>query len=98
MPKNFLRILLWRVSRWIGPVVQALDPRAEVLADIQRVRAGFCSRSEIVAQSGWRVEDIDAEIAADNARADALGNVYDSDPRRTTLQGQEQPAAAQEAE
>jgi len=84
------------VARWIGPVVQMLDQRAEVLADIQRVRAGFCSRSEIVAQAGWRVEDIDAEIAADNARADALGNVYDSDPRRTTLQGQEQPAAAQE--
>jgi lambda family phage portal protein len=86
------------VSRWIGPVVQMLDQRAEVLADIQRVRAGFCSRSEIVAQSGWRVEDVDAEIAADNARADRLGNVYDSDPRRTTLQGQEQPTAAPEAQ
>lgn len=86
------------VARWIGPVVQMLDQRAEVLADIQRVRAGFCSRSEIVAQAGWRVEDIDAEIAGDNARADRLGLVLDSDPRRTTLQGQgqEQPAAAQE--
>lgn len=78
------------VSRWIGPVVQMLDQRAEVLADIQRVRAGFCSRSEIVAQSGWRVEDVDAEIAADNRRADQLGNVYDSDPRKVTQQGQGQ--------
>jgi len=39
-----------------------------------------------------------AEIAQDNARADRLGNVYDSDPRHTTLQGQEQQAAEQEGQ
>mgnify|MGYP001190839970 FL=1 len=29
----------------------------------------------------WDAEDIDREIAADNQRADALGLVFDSDPR-----------------
>jgi lambda family phage portal protein len=76
--------------RWIAPVVQALDPRQEVQSDIARVRAGFMPRSEIVAREGWDSEVIDSEIASDNARADRLGNVYDSDPRKVTAQGQEQ--------
>jgi capsid protein len=71
-----------------------LDRRAETLATVSRIRAGLMSRSEAVAQAGWRVEDIDAEIAADNARADQLGLTLDSDPRKTTLQGQEQQGAA----
>lgn len=57
---------------------------------VAQVRAGFVSRSEMVARSGWDAEQIDAEIAADNARADRLGLVLDSDPRRTTVQGQSQ--------
>ena len=66
-----------------------------------KIRAGLTSRAEAVAKTGWRVEDIDAEIAADNARADQLGLVLDSDPRKVTLQGnaqtfpQEQPQNAQ---
>ena len=48
------------------------------------------SRSEAVSLTGWDAEQIDAEIAADNARADRLGNMYDSDARKTTQQGQEQ--------
>jgi lambda family phage portal protein len=79
--------------RWIGPVVQALDPRQEIQSDIARVRAGFLPRSEIIARDGWDAETIDSEIAADNARADRLGNVYDTDPRKVTVQGQEQQSA-----
>ena len=76
--------------RWIAPVVQALDPRQEVQSDIARVRAGFIPRSEIVARDGWDSEQIDTEIAADNARADRLGNTYDTDARKVSLQGQQQ--------
>lgn len=77
-------------ARWIAPAIEMLDPRADVLANVARVRAGFVSRSEIVAASGWRAEDIDAEIAADNGRADRLGLTLDSDGRRMTAQGQAQ--------
>jgi lambda family phage portal protein len=73
--------------RWIGPQLAMLDPKSEVAASLARVRAGFVSRSEVVSASGWSVEDIDTEIAADNARADSLGLVLDTDPRRVTLQG-----------
>lgn len=77
-------------ARWIGPTIEMLDPRMETAAQVQRVRAGFTSRSEVVSASGWRVEDVDEELARDNARADGLGLVLDTDPRKVTQQGQEQ--------
>jgi lambda family phage portal protein len=77
--------------RWVAPEIEMLDRRAEVLTDLLRVRAGFASRSEIIGRTGWRAEDVDSEIAADNARADALGLVFDSDARRRTQQGQNVP-------
>jgi len=40
------------------------------------------SRSEAISAFGYDAEDVDAEIAADNRRADALGLVFDSDPRQ----------------
>ena len=45
------------------------------------IRAGLLSRSEAISAFGYDAEDIDREIAADNARADGLGLVFDSDPR-----------------
>ena len=43
------------------------------------------------ASRGIDVEELDADMAADNARADALGLVLDSDPRRTNLRGSAPP-------
>lgn len=78
------------LPRFIGPVLESLDPKAETAATVARIRAGLMSRAEAVSRSGWNVQQIDSEIAADNARADALGLKLDSDPRATTLQGQGQ--------
>jgi capsid protein len=50
------------------------------------------SRSEAVSQTGLDAEQLEREIAAENARADALGLIFDSDPRRTSAQGQQQPS------
>jgi len=82
--------------RWIAPTIEMLDPRAEALATVAEIRAGLTSRSESISKRGWRAEEIDAEIAADNARADRLGLTLDSDPRRVTAQGQEQPSQTQQ--
>jgi len=84
------------VRRWVAPEVEMLDRRAEVLTDLLRVRAGFASRSEIIGRTGWRAEDVDAEIASDNGRADSLGLTFDSDPRKTTQQGQATPTATEQ--
>ena len=83
--------------RWVAPPVEMLDAAAEVKAVVERVRAGFMSRSEAITQTSMDAEQLEAEIAAENRRADALGLVFDSDPRRTTAQGQEQPTAVDDA-
>jgi len=80
--------------RWIAPLPEMLDAGAEVRAIIQRIRAGLMSRSEAVSLTGLDAEMLDSEIAADNLRADQLGNVYDSDPRKVTQQGQANDTAA----
>jgi capsid protein len=67
----------------------------EVQTDILRVRAGFASRREIVEASGWNVDDVDREIAEDQARARGLGLTLDVDPERTQ-QGQTQPTLQEE--
>jgi len=56
------------------------------------------SRSEAISAFGYDAEDVDAEIAADNRRADGLGLVFDSDPRKgaagsTTAQAKPKPDA-----
>jgi capsid protein len=82
-------------ARWIGPQISMLDEKSETAAVIAKIRAGLMSRCEAVSAMGWSAEDIDAEIAADNQRADSLGLVLDSDPRKTTVQGQEQTGGGQ---
>ena len=56
------------------------------------VRNGFKSRSMVVAEQGEDVETVDHEIAEDNKRADGLGLIFDSDPRKTEKSGAIQSA------
>ncbi|MCK9362125.1 MAG: phage portal protein [Syntrophales bacterium] len=80
----------WRPDGW--PWV---DPVKDQLADQMAVRNGFKSRSAIIAKSGGDAETVDREISEDNSRADALGLIYDSDPRQTQKSGAIQAAADQ---
>ena len=57
------------------------------------IRAGLSSRSEAISAYGYDAEDVDREIAADNARADELGLVFDSDPRHDKTPAPSAPAA-----
>jgi lambda family phage portal protein len=84
----------YRQVRWVAPPLEMLDARAEVLGLQAKVRNGFMSRTEAVNATGLDAEQVEAEIASENARADALGLVLDSDPRRVSAQGQEQPSEA----
>lgn len=74
--------------KWIPQGWQWVDPQKEFKAMVTAIRAGLLSRSEAIASFGYDAEDVDREIAADNARADALGLVFESDPRH------DQPPAA----
>lgn len=68
-------------AKWIPQGWQWVDPQKEFNAMKLAIRAGLTSRSEAISAYGYDAEDVDREIAADNARADELGLVFDSDPR-----------------
>lgn len=85
-PAKYFRIQ-WRPDGW--PWV---DPLKDQMAEQMAVRNGFKSRSMVVAEQGEDVEMVDHEIAEDNERADALGLVFDSDPRKKEKSGAMQSA------
>ncbi len=88
IPDYFARRRAYRRIEWQPDGWDWVDPVKDVRAAIMEVRAGFNSRQRVVARRhGVDVEDIDAEIAEDNRRADTAGLVLDSDPRRTTNGG-----------
>lgn len=80
--RRIYRRIKWRPDGW--PWV---DPVKDIAAAKDSVRSGFSSRSKVVAEKGDDVESIDRENAQDNDRADELGLVYDTDPRKTTPKG-----------
>jgi lambda family phage portal protein len=72
---------------WAPPAMQMTDPQREVDAMVRAIRAGLISREMAVASLGYDLAEVDAQIAAGNAAADAAGIVLDSDPRKVTQQG-----------
>ncbi len=80
-------------AKWIPQGWDWADPLKDQQAEQLAVRNGFKSRSEVVSELGYDAEEIDAEIAADNERADSLGLILDSDPRKVAKTGAvQQPA------
>ncbi|MGH8571335.1 MAG: phage portal protein, partial [Gammaproteobacteria bacterium] len=77
----------YTACKWVPQGWQWVDPEKEFKALLLAIRAGLMSRSEAVSAFGYDAEDVDREIAADNARADALGLVFDSDPRKVAKTG-----------
>ena len=58
---------------WFPPSWDWVDPMKDVQATLAAVNGGIMSRSQAVAEEGFDIETLDAEMAADNARAKALG-------------------------
>jgi len=63
------------------PRREMIDPTKEIPAARDAIRAGLASRSGELRRLGFDPEKVDAEIAEDNARADALKLKFDSDGR-----------------
>lgn len=68
--------------KWIPQGWQWVDPEKEINAALKGIRAGLTTRTEVIASTGYDPEEIDAEWAADRDRAEALGNVYETDPAK----------------
>ena len=79
----------WRTPRWAW-----VDPLKDVQAAKESVRCGFTSRTAVIHELGYDPEQVDAEIASDNARAKRLGIVSDADPAQTQKNGAAQGTAS----
>lgn len=58
---------------WIFPAPPWIDPAKDAAAYRELIDAGLMSRRQAVAERGWNVADVDAEIAEDRAREQSLG-------------------------
>jgi capsid protein len=57
-----------------------VDPAKDVAAEVAAINAGLMSRRQAVAARGYDLEQLDAEIAADNERAASLGLSFNTSP------------------
>lgn len=72
---------------WTPPRREMIDPSKEIGATVTAIRAGLMSISEAHRSAGYDSAKVLDEIAADNAKIDALGLVLDSDARKTMKAG-----------
>jgi len=80
-------------AQWVTPAWEPINPNDDIEADMKAVRTGRMSPQEYVAAWGndWRrVQD---QAKAFYRRSDALGLVFDIDPRRTDQSGKQPPTA-----
>ncbi len=80
LPAGMARPDAYRVD-WIPARWPYIHPVQDIQAQTDEVSAGFATRSQKVSERGYDADAIDAENAADNARADKLGLSYTSDGR-----------------
>ncbi len=66
---------LFRVD-WIMPRPMQVDPLKDTEAVREMLALGLMSRRQAVAELGWSIEELDAEIAADREREAALGLTF----------------------
>ena len=79
--REYLRV------RWVPQGWPYIHPVQDVNAQKLAIRSGLTSRSASILKQGEDPEQVDEENAADNARADALGLQYDTDPRDRDIAG-----------
>jgi len=63
-------------TRWVPQGWAYIHPVQDVQSKQAMVDAGFTPRSEVILERGYDPEDIDQDIADDNARAKSLGLVF----------------------
>jgi lambda family phage portal protein len=63
---------------WLPPKWDWIDPLKDARAEIEQIGAGLKSRSQALAERGYDAEQVDAQIAADQAREKSLGLVLKS--------------------
>jgi lambda family phage portal protein len=72
-----------RPVQWIPPRWDWVDPLKDIQAQVLAMEAGITSRRKVVEATGYDVEEVDRENAADAARAAELGLRYRTSPGET---------------
>jgi capsid protein len=62
-PESYLQ------ADWLPPRPLQVDPLKDVNATVAEIEAGLTSRRKAVAERGWVLDDLDAEIEADKGTA-----------------------------
>ena len=65
---------------WLPPKFDYVDPKKDVEAELLAIDGGLKSRTQAIAERGFDAEQVDAEIAADQERAEALGLSFKPPP------------------
>ena len=73
----------WRSVQWIPPRWDWVDPLKDIQAQVLAIDSGLLSRRKAVEATGYDIEEIDRENAADAARAAHLGLGYRTKPGET---------------
>ncbi|MCG5247973.1 phage portal protein [Methylorubrum extorquens] len=93
LPAGMTRQQAYAVE-WVPQAWSYIHPVQDVEGKMKEVQAGFSTRTRVVARAGYDVEQVDAENAADNSRADELKLSYTSDGRKA----EKAPATAASAQ
>jgi lambda family phage portal protein len=72
-----------RPVQWIPPRWDWVDPLKDIQAQVLAMEAGITSRRKVVEATGYDIEEVDRENAADAARATGLGLRYRTSPGET---------------
>lgn len=88
-PDYFTDPTPYLAADWFPPAWDWVDPVKDVQATLAAVNGGIKSRTQAIAEEGYDAEELDAEIAADDARAKALGLAF-------TVPAKTSPAAVPE--
>ncbi len=76
-------------TQWTPPRFEAVDPQKDTMGEILLIRAGLMSLAEGIARQGYDPDVVTAEFAEMNKVLDQLGLVLDTDPRKSTRNGQQ---------
>ena len=85
-----------RTVQWTAPRFESVDPVKDAEAVLKDVRMGRKTWFEAVLENGYDPTTQIEQIALFNKLVDKFEIILDSDPRNTTLRGQEQPAGTEE--
>jgi lambda family phage portal protein len=72
-----------RMVQWIPPRWDWVDPLKDIQAQVLAMEAGITSRRKVVEATGYDVEEVDRENAADAARTKQLRLRYRTSPVET---------------